>query len=300
MRNTLNRGDNRETARGMGRVFASRNILIGAIIEAYDSLVSVLSIPARLLVRKNKGERAFTATALTLSLLVYAVLGIVVFFVFYLDSPNRDFITSSLSGLEGLGYFKTLLSNLFLILINPALIFLVLVANKAQTHFNRIRERRKEKLVGHSYHRGESISHSHLIAKKYKDIVIDDEFLRRKTEPFALFKRAGLIVLLALTFIISLRKIEKVTFLLESLEYTLISIFTVGFITLLCTLFLYLEEYGIWKGLRYSVLDAIDGELDMNKLLELKNAIRIEEEVTPNESNDEESSKDEFSVVETD
>mgnify|MGYP006870839508 CR=1 FL=1 len=82
--------DGMETARGFYGMNPTKSPFLGMIVHSYYFLVGAGAIPARLYLRKNMGERAFSPFAFLLSF---------GFFAYYGIFPDDDFML--LGGLAG-------------------------------------------------------------------------------------------------------------------------------------------------------------------------------------------------------
>ena len=66
LQRTLNRMDNQKLVSGFSH-FYQYNFILGILAVGYFFIVSTLSIPAKLLLRKNMGERAFSLASFLLA-----------------------------------------------------------------------------------------------------------------------------------------------------------------------------------------------------------------------------------------
>ena len=115
--------------------------LISVILASYFFVISILSIPSRLLMRKNMGERVFTVFAFSLSFLVFVLLGVIAFWFGFLEIfvPLMDFRNLQLEGNISEGLLK-----LFFTLINPYSIFFILFLQRGAIHFKQALSRGKK------------------------------------------------------------------------------------------------------------------------------------------------------------
>ena len=276
MHNKLNKGENTDMARDVARILVPKSIFVVAFVEAYTWLLKAGSLPARFIVRENMGERAVNLSLFIISIFSYLILGLFICFVAY-SYLNWPIISVDSLGSGELAYWEQVLFKTFIFLINPVFIFIIWVGNKAQSHFSRVVMRRRENVAEYSYYRGDSIYFSHLEGTEQKGETITDEFIRRHIEPKALSRKGQLIFALSALLILIRVNFQLDGLLAGLLDYISLSMLAFSLILIVSTFCLFLEEKGIWKGKRNSLLDVLDGEIVMKQLLEMKEKLRHED-----------------------
>ncbi len=268
---SLTKTDGVSVASGFYGMNPSKSPLLGLIAHGYYFIVGCGAIPARLFMRKNLGERAFSP---------FAFLLCVGFFFWYgiipdLDAENffipggilgnmlvLDYANSEWSNLNESWpvFIKFIFSNIFL---NPYLWFIVWLVSKGIKHFKQIIKRINVSGVQYSYYRGDGKFFENKLGEKKWGFHIDERFIRMVIEPLFIF-RVSLVGLLAVTLIWILSYIN--TWLVGNAIFIYILLgwsFNFFVMTLFSSICLFLEEFNIMMKIRGATLDIIDGEYDM-------------------------------------
>lgn len=274
MKGTLKRGDNATMARGVYTAFNPRSVVINAIIQAFYFFVVLGSIPARLLVRKNMGERAFSIFIFILSVTFYLSISILVFLgISDYILEDFKFISFDLDT-----SWQNPLFYLMLILVNPLSFFIVWILSKGAEHFKRIIRRIKQNKVGYSYYRGDSIHFEENLEKQFLGFPNSDAIIRLILEPIAILKWASVICVLSIAILY-----VSSSFIPSSLTKEVIDFFYLGFVEtgvllILSSIFLIIEEFSILSQIRDQILDFVDGDIEMEMTLKARNLLQLESE----------------------
>lgn len=271
MQGTINRGDSTTMARSLYSAIHPRGIIIGAIIQAFYFIVEIGSIPARFLVRKNMGERAFSVLSFLFCLLFYCLVGLAVFILFH------DWLKHEAFSLKWVNW-NTFWYWSIVILINPFSIFIILIIAKGGSHFRVIVHRINAKLVGYSYHRGDSIYQYRRIGSRFLGFTLNEELVRMLVEPlYIIFFSMGIfsLTLCILIFRINADVFQNVHFIIDN---TLVGITAASLSCLISALFLMLEEFILQSRFRADLLNLVDGDIEMMRTLKAKNQLQLEEQ----------------------
>ncbi|MCA0235856.1 MAG: hypothetical protein LCH81_05700 [Bacteroidetes bacterium] len=276
---SLSKMDGIESMKGFYGMSPKSNAIFGAIAQAYYFLIGTGSIPARLLMRKNLGERAFSP---------FAFLLCVFFFIYYGFVPwDEDFPILGVVGVVGnLGAshfwgIESNLSRLILanIILNPCLWFIVWLIIKGFQHFKSVIKKVRNNQIEYSYYRGEGRYFEHRMKGKKWGFDIDERFIRMVIEPLAIFRVSFSIFILGiLTGLAIYRWGDQAN---EINGYILIFLgwlTNLGLLATFSAVCLFLEEYGIMARIRDAALDLIDGEYDMAFVMKKKEELQSERE----------------------
>lgn len=273
LQGSLSKMDGMETARGFYGMNPTKSPFLGMIVHSYYFLVGAGAIPARLYLRKNMGERAFSPFAFLLSF---------GFFAYYGIFPDDDFML--LGGLAGNLAAMELAQNetgngiiiLINIIFNTYLIFLIWMVRKGVAHFRQVLKKSQENRGQYSYFRGEGKYFDHRLGGKMWKFNIDERFIRMVIEPLTLIKYGfgiliGSAILGTVLYFLHSEKIANIaSFLLIILGW----INNLGFVIIFSGLCLFLEEFGIMMRIRGAALDMIDGEYDIAFVLKKKEELQ--------------------------
>lgn len=246
----------------------------GAILSAYFFVINVLSIPFRLLMRKNMGERAFSVFTYISSVLCFTIL---ISGLAYLGYASWIGFVFTLPEINSEMFLNRLLFTTLVILINPYFIFLVIFLEKGRIHFGRVLNRAKSKEYIYSFYQGEGIYFEHKKKKKFLGFQVNDIFVRMIYEPIGMLKFS--IPILIINYIL----INKSDVIIEDSFYlNFVNTFIAGLLLTaivlslgaICTLLL---EFGALQKERGAALDMIDGEVDMQRILSLKDNFVLKE-----------------------
>lgn len=240
-------------------ILNAKNLTIwGLLTSAFSYIVGIATIPMRLLLRSNIGERSIRVgsflIALGLHIYAYFKLGIYVVGFQYL-----------MGGIE----FEGILVYV-LILLNPYVIFLLFILAVGVKHFRQKISQALSFKVGNSYHRGESKYFENWRDFKIFGFVADDTVIRMLVEPRAVMKYSASISLFCLS-IVFLSLAYK--FNLSFFGILISSMLTSSILFFLTGLCLFVEEFSLYMVKRDRALDLLDGEFDMKEILSMKNHI---------------------------
>lgn len=254
--------DNKDALKGLYGTDTKGQGLIGAFIQGYNFLVSAGSIPARLYLRDNIGERSFSPFAFLVCIglhLWYSSLFIGIIALFTVGSESISLIVLA-------------------ILLNPFIIYLGYIVKKGFAHFKSVIEKGKKNQTGYSYYRGDGKYYEHYRGKTFKGFIIEDTLMRMVVEPRAIIKTGLLTMFLPIIIFLISRFILKIEIdnlehksLFVSLAWIMsISISFTGLAIIFSGICLFLEELGIFLRIRGAALDMIDGEFDMQTVMNQK------------------------------
>lgn len=259
---SLSKMDGVSTAGGFYGMNPSKSPFMGILAHSYYFLVGAGAIPARLLMRHNLGERAFTPFAFFLS---------IGFFFWYGTIPDLDFKFDTFfipGGFVGNlyatndGSLTTL--SLWNIVFNPYVWFLLLVIFLGYRHFKNVLKKVNDGKTHYSYYRGDpNFNLKYKIGKKKLGFKVDDRFIRMISEP-AIIIRIGLILTLITIGLWYYCSDKELLQGYSSNFYILFGwSFNLGVMVFFSGVCLFLEELGIAMRIRAATLDIIDGEYDM-------------------------------------
>lgn len=266
---SFNRRDNLSNLKGFtNSLDPQQNVIIGIIVPVYYFLLSAGGLPVRLLLRKNMGERAFSLFVFILAMLFYIAYGYVAHNIFLSESsyPLADAETGS-----SVNYWKTVLHNILVFLINPYVIFMAIITSKAVNHFGRIIKNARKNKYEYSYYRGDGIYFEHKKRKSFWGFKVTEPIIRMVYEPLGVLKICIPMIIICVGIIRLQNSLDFEAAYLSYIE----SIFSGLLITFVALTFsaiiLFLDEFSITMRIRNYALSMLDGEIDMKKVTELKN-----------------------------
>ena len=206
MANSFSRLDDSTTSKSLQTVTSGslpmvihpKNLLVGflvGVLNAFLFVINTFSIPFRLLMRKNMGERAFTVLAFFLSLACFAILIPGITYLGYSDIIGINFYFPEI-GTEM--YLTGILFYVLVTLINPYTIFIVILLEKGRIHFSQALERARNKEYQYSFEQGDSIYFERKRGKKFWGFEVKDDLIRMLYEPTGMISYSLPIVVLKL------------------------------------------------------------------------------------------------------
>lgn len=275
------------TSGSMPMVIDSTNPTVGffaTILSAYFFVINVLSIPFRLLMRKNMGERAFSVFSYFSSVLCFVIFisGLAYFqytawigFSFRFPEIDSDI------------YMIWLLFTTLVVLINPYTIFLVVFLQKGRIHFKKVLERARIKENLYSFHQGEGIYFEHKKKKKFWGFQVDDTLVRMVYEPIGMLKFSIPVLIVNHILINKSNLIIEDTFYLNFTNTFIAGLLLTAIALSLGAICTMLLEFGAFQNERNAALDMVDGEIEMQRILLLKENLVLNElpekgNLTPN------------------
>lgn len=273
LQSSLNKMDGVEAVKGFYSLDPNSNAILGALIQGYFFVVSAGALPLRMILRKNLGERSFTILGFIVSICFYAYYGML------LGGIGVIALTSQLFG----GIEENWMNYARLILLNPFLIFMIIVIIKAIQHFKKVMRRAQKNQIQYSYFRGEGIFFRKRKGGQKWGFEIDERFMRMVIEPIAVLKIGFLILFTSIGVVTFNYFYVVMTELLIFLQPILIWTAVLGLVLVLSSIFLFLEEFGIMMRIRGAVLDLIDGDIDMQIIMKRKAEMATEEIGVPDE-----------------
>lgn len=259
------------------------NMLINAMFHVYFFAVSSCSIPVRLLLRKNMGERAFSLFSFLTCIFFFLLSNVLILSMRfndggYLDSSYSLLLKLPTDGSFFQGQIQSFTLIIFLLLINPTFILTVIIIKFGVSHFRDCIKGIEDNRLHYSQYRGDSIYYDKNQGDTFLGYPITPLLTRMVVEPLSIIK------LIAPTLFIFLMLLLTVNYETPSIpgfftKYALEGMLLALFMILFSSLCLFLDELGIWMKVRSSVLDLIDGEVDMETMMRLKTEIVQNKEV---------------------
>ena len=244
----------------------------GTILAAYFFVINVFSIPFRLLMRKNMGERAFT---------VFTYVSSVICFVFvipglaYMGYVGWIGFGFHLPQLDSDNYIVRFLFTTLVILINPYTIFLVIFLEKGRTHFRKVLRRAKSKEYLYSFHQGEGIYFEHKKRKTFWGFQVNDAIVRMIYEPLGMLKFSVPIWIVSHLLINRSDTLTGDVFYLNFIDTFIAGLLLVSIVLSIGAVSTFLLEFGSFQEERGAALDMLDGEVDMQRLILLKESFAL-------------------------
>ncbi len=270
LQGSLSKMDGVSTAGGFYGMNPTSSPFLGLIAHSYYFIVGAGAIPARLILRHNLGERAFSPFAFILS---------IGFFFWYGIIPDMDgknyFLPGGVAGnFLAFQYLDPIISNnlwiiipkllLWNIVFNPYILFLLFIIYLGYHHFKDSLKKISDGKTHYSYYRGDpNFNLQHKLGKKKWGFVINDRFIRMVSEP-SIIVRIGLIISF-ITLGIWLFLFFQAPLEGSSVYFYILFgwAFNFGIMLAFSGFCLFLEEVGIAMRIRGAALDVIDGEYDM-------------------------------------
>ena len=275
--------DNKAALKGFFGFDPKHNMIFDLVFSTAFFIIRAASIPVRLLLRKNMGERAFSILGFLSSLTLFSIGGVVLFSIsheFLLNTTSKVSDLYSLYGKSGSEYWVSLLFILLLTLTNPLAIFLVLTMDLGIQHFKVVLIDIRNNVLRYSKHRGESLDSKGKPNMNFFGLKIDESITRMIIEPFwvIVYTLPLLILCLGVLF-------YNVDFKINSSFELLIFNFLLGalivhFFLIFSAFCVFVEEAEIRTNLRNSALDVIDAEAESQLILEMKNQIASDRNLT--------------------
>lgn len=278
MAHSFNRLDDANAARsfqsitsgGTPLIVDPKNPMVGfftTILAAYFFVINVFSIPFRLLMRKNMGERAFTVFAYFSGVICFVIvisglayMGYVGWIGFGFHLPEWD---SEL-------YIVRFLFTALVILINPYTIFLVVFLEKGRRHFRRLLERARSKEYRYSFNQGEGIYFEHKKEKTFWGFQVNDTLVRMIYEPVGMLKFSIPILIVNHILINRSDALTGDSFYLNFIDTFIAGLLMTAIVLSIGAVSTFLLEFGSFQRERGAALDMLDGEIDMQRILLVK------------------------------
>lgn len=274
LQGSVNKVDGLNSARGLYSFNGKSSAFFQGLTTFFYSGIGAAAIPARLMLRKNFGERAFSPMAVLISVCFYIYLTFNVFLLGLSDIDDEGF---PVLGAVGMFIFV-------LIPFNSFTFFIIKIIRKAYKHFKNIYSNKEHDTYKYSYYRGEPIYHKYAdkIGTQIFGYKVDEKLIRIYFEPkgFALKHLAiGLVSLvisiLIIVFVIAGFIGGTEALLILAIPTVLLYAYSISNLCLSISGFcLLLEELAIAKKIRDSVLDIYDGEYDMQFILKQKELLQ--------------------------
>lgn len=277
LQGALNRTDNQKLISGFSHLY-QRNLLLGILAVGYFFIVSIASIPARLLLRKNMGERAFTIGSFFLAMLLFTLFHWILFILFV--EGNSFGLYARMKGFYFFNFsswpFSVYTFNLLLFLLNPFVILIVVIFAKAAGHFKYHLARARKNIISYSFYRGDGIYFEHRKGGKIFGFDINETILRMLVEPRGMLKLSVFMLAASIAaFTFRSSHPEEGIFFLFTDDLTFGTL-AVSITLIISSISLFLEEFAIMQKGRDAILDMVDGELDMQEILAIKEKLKIE------------------------
>lgn len=251
LQGSLTKMEGVDALRGLSSLSARNNLIIGTIVSSYNFVISVCSIPMRLVFRKNMGERAFSPFAFIVAFIFYFFWGLFLGTFFVMLFFKHNYTINE--------YFMWM--PIYFFVTTPYSWCLFLLAYFGINHFRRIIKKARNNDIGYSYFRGESRFYkSTFTGKKVWRFEADDSFTRMIIEPLSSLV-VGAFIMITLALIIIFTSTPSKLMATHLMWWMMF-----GAAISFSSLCLFLEEFGIMMRLRAAVLDLVDAEKDMTFL----------------------------------
>lgn len=253
--------DNNTLAKGFSSLPGLRGFILEGIIALYFFLVSAGSILTRILLRKNLGDRAINFTGFFLSFIFYVIFGYLIISIAFSLLPGK---------LTFLAYgWNNFLFSVLMILINPFTILMVIYLDRVVKHSLEVIKRARQKEYKYSFYRGDGIYFENKKKKKFWGFTVTDHIIRMIYEPRAVLFIS--IPMLILTLFILFQPNDLFFRNDQSyLGYIVVGFFTTALALTFSAICLFLEELGILFRYRDAAFNMLDGDIDMQKILKIK------------------------------
>lgn len=275
---SVNKVDGSNAASGLYTFNSKGSSFVHNIVSFLYSGVGAAAIPARLRLRKNFGERAFSPSAVLVSISFYIYMCSRV--IWFLPEDENDSSDS---------FVQAIVVIVFLILpLNSFSFFLIKTFKLAYNHFKEIYSHSEDKNYKYTYYRGEPISnnYSHKIGTKIFGYEVDEKIIRIYFEPKGFvvehLKKAGISLVGIVVVGVSAYSIYNEGNYWLAVPAGLFCLWLITYIFANLSLAfsgfcLLLEEISIVMKIRDTVLDMVDGEYDMQFLLNQKQSFNDKE-----------------------
>jgi hypothetical protein len=288
LQGTINKVDGQNSARGLYSFNGKGSGFFQGITTFFLSGLGAAAIPARLRLRKNLGERAFSPFALIISVVFYTY--IVYTPLINLIWPNKDEsnifseILAILLLMFSLQHLVILIATLF---FNSFIYLTIKTIRLAYLHFQKVYSKSHNQYYQYSYYRGDPINTSSYkkIGKTFFGYTIDEKLVRIYFEPRDFIVKhlmLGFVSIIIASLLVYSKFYMANIYGEDKMVLTIIVFCTLSlffysvsnFILSFSGLCLLLEELAIAKKIRDSVLDIYDGEYDMLFLMKQKEALQ--------------------------
>jgi hypothetical protein len=277
LQGTLSRLDNQKITGGLTQWY-SGNYLLSLISIGFFFILNILSIPARIILRDEHGERSLRLTTFLLHLASFLYILVAVFLVHHQfgESILMERWKHSNPIWNSAFAWNEALLNLLLVFISPAFAWVVILIDGFVKHFRRCLNMAKKGIATYSYARGESKFIAKWADRKFFGIKINNVKFQLFVEPYLILKYSFLLMVFG-SIGLSFCPLGVYPNIIAMTSETL----CIGSIIVSISLFisgiaLFLEEAMILKNRRNALLDMVDGEYEMELVLEAKRNSHIE------------------------
>jgi hypothetical protein len=277
LQGALSRTDNQKLVSGFSH-FYQNNLILGILAVGYFFIVSTLSLPARLLLRKNMGERAFSVASFFMVMLFFTLFHLMLFVLMIDLTPYGLYARmqeSTIFDFSSMSLSRFLL-NFLLFLLSPFVIFMTVLFGKAVAHFKYHLARARRNVISYSFYRGDGIYFEHRKGGRIFGFEVNETILRMLVEPIGLFKFSFLILALSIAALIFRGYYPADGFHLVLIDDITFGTLAVSITLIISSIALFLEEFSIMQKGRDAILDMVDGELDMQQILAIKEKLKVE------------------------
>lgn len=263
LQKTLSSLDSKGTIKGLYGFSSKYHGIVGLVLEGFNFVVSIGAIPFKLINYKNIGERSFGTLAFLISLLFYFVITIcftlLTGFGMYSHFDTNSKITTALIYVFSVFNFSTIYMLMF---FYYGLKFMK----------KRFKDYGKLSYYKHSYYSGDLRKGTFEIYKGRKLFGFsgnNENSIRMIFIPFSYFK-GGLYFMGFASVILGVASYFELDGLLSIFILPVVSILFTSLAVILSSVFAFLEEYGIYKRIKDSILDMADSEQDIRMLMNKK------------------------------
>lgn len=243
-----------EAIRGMSSFNMKGLTVMGLLYQAFSFIIASASIPLRLFLRENLGERTIKPMMFLFSIAIHIYYFTIfdIIFVVLAATVVDDFSTNQMIQMGVMG------------LLNPYFIFLIVVIRKGIKHYKQKVREAANYQTGYTFHRGDSKYFTDSIGKKVHGFYADENIVRMIVEPKAVFK-------LGMALFLVCSAVSLYSFFIAETEnpYVLFFAFSIGctgLVLALDAICLFIDELSLFLGKRDKVLDILDSQDDMNEI----------------------------------
>lgn len=288
LQGSVNKVDGMNATKGLYTFNSKGSSFIHGITTFLYSGLGAAAIPARLRLRRNFGERAFSPLAVLICVIFFLYLYFSPLLAFFDDAKEEENIV--------VGLFSALLTEIIrkfdsytiaLVLFNFFTLFIYKTITLAIVHFKSVYSKNGDNSYRYSFYRGEAKNRifDNLLNTNFHGHKVDEKLIRMYFEPKYFIKKNFIIGLLALVITGFLAYYINDTYsdnVEDSLQFDLICIVCImsfsfvlsRFSLCLSGLCLMAEEFAIAKKIRDTLLDTIDAEYDMMFLMKQKDLFK--------------------------
>ena len=262
-----------EALRGASILNAKNITFWGLLTQAFSFIVGISALPLRLFLRKNLGERSIRPGTFLLSIALHI-------YYFTIFDALFVFLGTVPFNMDGKITTENVVIFGLIILFNPYFIFLFSVTRRGIKHFRQKIREAKNSQTAYSYSHGDSKYFTGWKGGKVWGFTVDDTITRMIVEPKSIFKYGMVTFLFCLAVYLYLIFYAKPD--TSYLALFLVSLACTGLVFSFDAICLFIEEFTLFTNKRDKVLDMLDGQDDMQEIMQEKGILekaRINEQM---------------------